>query len=148
MSTKFAKFDKVQRILERLAERASRSMHDADLYRDLGFSSLQEYGDLRDEMIGAGWINPPVFGEEEITPLGLEVLREIHDGKCPFEYRSADWGRWYWRHLTDEELREYQVHYTTGTGKGLFPGVSEGMSFEDYCLETALQTEFERIHDI
>lgn len=65
-----------------------------------------------------------------------------------FDHGTFEWARNYWRHLTDDDLKAFQAHYTTGPGKGLFTGVYEGMSFEEYVIVTALQSEYETIHDL
>lgn len=56
--------------------------------------------------------------------------------------------REFWKRLSIEEERQFYVHYTTGEGKGIFPGIDENTSFNDYLVYTWKQTEYERIHDI
>ena len=54
----------------------------------------------------------------------------------------------YWNDLTEAENRHFRKHYTTGNGKGLFDGVDENTSYEDYLVNSMLQTEHERAYDI
>lgn len=73
---------------------------------------------------------------------GGRLVRKTH--ATPEQVREA---REYWGNLSDKELKEFYVHYTTGSGKGGFSGVDKYTSFDDYLVESALQTQFEIFHD-
>lgn len=72
----------------------------------------------------------------------------VEASKCSFTPEEVAQARQYWKGLSDEVLRSFHRHYTTGRGKGTFAGTDETTSFEDYLVISARQTEYERQHDI
>jgi len=103
-----------------------------------------KYGDDRIHKALAGWCITELTGDAERYVPTFEVPE---DGKyfTPKQYAEA---RIYWGSLTDEEEQMFYEHYTRGAGKGLFRGVDEDTTFEDYQVISMLQTEFEIAHDI
>lgn len=57
-----------------------------------------------------------------------------------FTDQQIERARNYWRNLSDAELQEFHRHYTTGKGKGIYSGVDENTSFDDYLVLSAMQS--------
>lgn len=55
--------------------------------------------------------------------------------------------RQYNQDLTDEDLQYFWKHYTTGKGAGIFRSVKADSTFEEYLVNSAAESEFERSHD-
>jgi hypothetical protein len=53
--------------------------------------------------------------------------------------------RYYWRYLTFRDLYEFWKHYTTGKGAGIYGSVGPSTSFREYVVNSACETEHERV---
>jgi hypothetical protein len=86
----------------------------------------------------------------ETRPLvwGRDKILKNMSAKTNYTVAEVAAARRYWSGLTYQDLLFFWRHYTTGTGAGMYQSVYPDTSFLDYIVESAIQSEYERTHDI
>jgi hypothetical protein len=71
-----------------------------------------------------------------------EERRDAREYKNPYPHGSYLWARAYWRYLTLSEIKAYMI---ADIKQGRYP---VDITVKEHIIATALQSEYETIHDL